>query len=97
MESATSCNKSIKEGKAEICLTSEKVFYNPVQEFNRDLSIAVLSIFCEDYRNEKLEKVKRKKEGDGDSSEVRMYFLLSEILCYSYSTILIYTNNNSKY
>lgn len=72
MESSTSSNKSIKEGQAEICLTSEKVFYNPVQEFNRDLSIAVLSVFSEDYRNEKLEKEKKKKEGEGNSSKVRM-------------------------
>ncbi|XP_026333429.1 probable tRNA (guanine(26)-N(2))-dimethyltransferase [Hyposmocoma kahamanoa] len=75
MESSTSSNKSIKEGKAEICLTTEKVFYNPVQEFNRDLSIAVLSIFSEVYRNEKLEKEKKKKDGDGDSSEIAFSIL----------------------
>lgn len=46
--------KSIIEGQAEIRLTSEKVFYNPVQEFNRDLSIAVLNVFTEDYKAEKL-------------------------------------------
>ena len=37
----------IKEGKAE-CLflkTSNQVFYNPIQEFNRDLSIAVLNTY----------------------------------------------------
>lgn len=27
----------IKEGKAEILVADKKVFYNPVQEFNRDL------------------------------------------------------------
>ncbi|XP_068622642.1 tRNA (guanine(26)-N(2))-dimethyltransferase isoform X2 [Battus philenor] len=52
--------KTIKEGQAEICLKSEKVFYNPVQEFNRDLSIAVLSVFIEDYKNEKLARVDKK-------------------------------------
>lgn len=72
--------KSIREGQAEICLTTEKVFYNPVQEFNRDLSIAVLSIFTEEYKAEKVarsEKRTLKKEqpiedvtGSGGKSEV---------------------------
>ncbi|XP_071442282.1 tRNA (guanine(26)-N(2))-dimethyltransferase [Hetaerina americana] len=43
-------NLVIGEGKAEILLSpSKKVFYNPVQEFNRDLSVAVLRLFFEDY------------------------------------------------
>lgn len=29
--------QKIKEGKAEIIVSDKKVFYNPVQEFNRDL------------------------------------------------------------
>ncbi|XP_046385091.1 probable tRNA (guanine(26)-N(2))-dimethyltransferase [Ischnura elegans] len=41
----------IAEGKAEIIISScKRVFYNPVQEFNRDLSVAVLRIFSEEYR-----------------------------------------------
>ena len=47
---------SIKEGKAEILLKTDQVFYNPVQEFNRDLSIAVLTIFTNDYKAEQLVK-----------------------------------------
>lgn len=58
MEVSTN-QKSIREGKAEIFLTTGNVFYNPVQEFNRDLSIAVLTIFCEDYKTEKLAKVQQ--------------------------------------
>lgn len=83
MESSTTTDRkpitSIKEGKAEIQLTSEKVFYNPVQEFNRDLSIAVLTIFGEEYRAEKSSKGKNKKPC-GDSAEVNKYpnFLCSE-------------------
>ncbi|CAH2049588.1 unnamed protein product, partial [Iphiclides podalirius] len=61
--------KSIKEGQAEICLKTEKVFYNPVQEFNRDLSIAVLSVFTEDYTAEKLDKIKKKESKNLDNSE----------------------------
>lgn len=43
-------NKTINEGKAKVLLTSENVFYNPVQEFNRDLSIAVLRTFIKEYQ-----------------------------------------------
>lgn len=52
--------RTVSEGKAQILVTNERVFYNPVQEFNRDLSIAVLTIFAKDRFNEaqqKLEKV----------------------------------------
>lgn len=54
--------QSIVEGQAEIRVSSEKVFYNPVQEFNRDLSIAVLSVFIDDYRKEQNEKAFKKSE-----------------------------------
>lgn len=39
----------IKEGLAEIEFPKGEVFYNPVQQFNRDLSVAVLSAFAKDY------------------------------------------------
>ncbi|KAJ8714377.1 hypothetical protein PYW07_002602 [Mythimna separata] len=55
MDAATK-HTSIKEGKAEILLKTDQVFYNPVQEFNRDLSIAVLTIFTNDYKAEVLVK-----------------------------------------
>ncbi|XP_038221282.1 probable tRNA (guanine(26)-N(2))-dimethyltransferase [Zerene cesonia] len=63
MESSTSAvKKSIIEGQAEIRVSSEKVFYNPVQEFNRDLSIAVLSVFIDDYKSEKIARNKKKSQ-----------------------------------
>lgn len=62
--------KTIKEGQAEICLKTNKVFYNPVQEFNRDLSIAVLSVFIEDYKTEKALRLEKKECKQLDSSEV---------------------------
>ena len=37
----------VKEGKASV-LFPKSVFYNPVQEFNRDLTIAVISQFVKD-------------------------------------------------
>lgn len=40
----------VTEGKAEICFPdSNSVFYNPVQEFNRDLSTAVLKLFSKEF------------------------------------------------
>ncbi|XP_011307972.1 probable tRNA (guanine(26)-N(2))-dimethyltransferase isoform X2 [Fopius arisanus] len=38
----------IKEGQAEILVLEKNVFYNPVQEFNRDLSVAVLSLYSKE-------------------------------------------------
>ncbi|KYQ50363.1 putative N(2),N(2)-dimethylguanosine tRNA methyltransferase [Trachymyrmex zeteki] len=53
---------TVNEGKAQILVTNEKVFYNPVQEFNRDLSIAVLTIFAKDYNEEVPQKNKLEKD-----------------------------------
>lgn len=51
---------SVKEGKAEVLFpSSHDVFYNPVQEFNRDLSVAVLRVFAAEYK--KLEREKKKQ------------------------------------
>lgn len=36
---------TIVEGKAKISFEKGKVFYNPVQEFNRDLSVAAISVY----------------------------------------------------
>ena len=41
----TNEDNTVKEGKAEI-FSPPHVFYNPVQEFNRDLTIAVISEFA---------------------------------------------------
>lgn len=35
----------VREGKAEILVSDKKVFYNPVQEFNRDLRFVNSIIF----------------------------------------------------
>ena len=46
----------IKEGKANVYFNKVKnqVFYNPIQEFNRDLSIAVLNTYSKTNDNKKL-------------------------------------------
>jgi len=41
----------VTEGKAEILFPdSNSVFYNPVQEFNRDLSTAVIKVFLRNFQ-----------------------------------------------
>jgi len=46
----------IKEGQANVYFNKVKnqVFYNPIQEFNRDLSIAVLNTYSKTNENKKL-------------------------------------------
>lgn len=53
----------VKEGRAEVLFpNSHDVFYNPVQEFNRDLSIAVIREYVKDHflspnkKNEELDE-----------------------------------------
>lgn len=41
----------VKEGKAEV-LQPKSVFYNPVQEFNRDLTIAVIANYAQIHQQE---------------------------------------------
>lgn len=48
------------EGSAQI-LNGEHVFYNPVQQFNRDLSLSVLSTFSKIYQSEQLAKKRSTK------------------------------------
>ena len=43
----------INEGKAKILIVDKNVFYNPVQEFNRDLRYAEINIKINEFlRNE---------------------------------------------
>ncbi|XP_017115951.1 probable tRNA (guanine(26)-N(2))-dimethyltransferase [Drosophila elegans] len=50
----------IRERNAEI-VSGGNVFYNPVQEFNRDLSIAVLNVYFRRLAKERSEKVLKKQ------------------------------------
>lgn len=52
---------SVSEGKATILFPNGEVFYNPVQEFNRDLSISVIQTYIDNFA--KASKKKRKNEG----------------------------------
>ena len=63
---------TVREGKAEIIFpNSNEVFYNQVQEFNRDLSCLVIRIFAEEFlqKNEEKVKGKAKKHCDKMSDE----------------------------
>ena len=49
--------ESITEGSATIYVTNAKstdVFYNPVQQFNRDMSVATINQFIQDRKNDTL-------------------------------------------
>lgn len=62
----------VTEGKARV-LQPVSVFYNPVQEFNRDLTIAVLSEFAEEhvkYSRERKHKLWQKENPDKEPIEV---------------------------
>ena len=46
--STSTSNSCVTEGSAKI-IFKDGVFYNPIQEFNRDISIAVIKAFKEFY------------------------------------------------
>ena len=60
----------VKEGRATVCLPPG-VFYNPVQEFNRDLTVAVINEFSKIFYKDGIGR-KAKKVTDGDTSDIEM-------------------------
>ena len=75
----------IKEGKASVLFKGTEVFYNPVQEVNRDLSILFIKLYIEQLEKEREEKSKarsaKKVEEESSTSnsveEVRILEALS--------------------
>ena len=71
--SSTGLENGVKvtEGKAEICFPdSNSVFYNPVQEFNRDLSTAVLKVFSQEFStNKKTTESVKTSINEGEQAE----------------------------
>lgn len=61
----------VTEGKAEICFPDlNSVFYNPVQEFNRDLSTAVIKLFSKERLEDKRKpKLKSTSNGEDDGTD----------------------------
>lgn len=76
METKVTPLKTVKEGLAEV-LFPQHVFYNPVQEFNRDLTIAVISEFAKEKLAADINKNVNKNEttevdGNSDSNKTDM-------------------------
>lgn len=80
----------IKEGSTEIFSEAGGVFYNPVQQFNRDISICVLNAYSKLYQNELSNKKSNKDDvvaGDilenriGVKLEVRINLYQIYLLC----------------
>jgi tRNA (guanine26-N2/guanine27-N2)-dimethyltransferase len=73
-------SRFITEGSAKI-FEEGNVFYNPVQEFNRDISISVLNTFLEIYRKEPEAKNPRKdkqpQKTEGTRKKIRILEALS--------------------
>lgn len=61
----------ITEGLSEI-LSEGRVFYNPVQQFNRDLSIAVIATYSKIYRQELLQSKKPSNDIDEPLKELNV-------------------------
>jgi len=54
--------QKVTEGKATILFPdTNEVFYNPIQEFNRDISIAAIRTWDEIYQEERAQKLAQKK------------------------------------
>lgn len=77
---------AVTEGKAEVLFpSSHDVFYNPVQEFNRDLSIAVLKQFFKEFTADRLNKneIKQEKNLEKETSILSPEFRILEALAAS--------------
>ncbi|OXU20229.1 hypothetical protein TSAR_006152 [Trichomalopsis sarcophagae] len=68
----------LEEGQAKILLEKKNVFYNPVQEFNRDLSIAVLSQYSKERSSQSsIDSAKEKQKDDSQKTGLRVLEALS--------------------
>lgn len=72
----------VKEGKAEILFPKKvDVFYNPIQQFNRDLSTASIRAWSELYGEKSLNKKKRKLNSEEPTvNEIQPYISILEAL-----------------
>lgn len=76
MECDTSADdefQTITEGSATILFPkTNEVFYNPVQQFNRDMSVAAIRAWSEIRREELEEKWRKKRQKNGKFDEERV-------------------------
>jgi tRNA (guanine26-N2/guanine27-N2)-dimethyltransferase len=67
----------VQEGRAQVLFPSQKdVFYNPVQEFNRDLSIAVIKLQAKQQRRARVEESVDLKPGVKDEQGITVLEVL---------------------
>ncbi|ORX88056.1 N2,N2-dimethylguanosine tRNA methyltransferase [Basidiobolus meristosporus CBS 931.73] len=60
----------VTEGQATILFpTSNEVFYNPVQQFNRDMSIAAITTWSEMFAEEKRQKAEKKRNNQAAAQQ----------------------------
>ncbi|KAH3672188.1 hypothetical protein WICMUC_004417 [Wickerhamomyces mucosus] len=75
----------VEEGKAKILFPKkEDVFYNPIQQFNRDLSTAAIRAWAELYGNKLIQPKKRKTDSEEpkelEKHEIKPYISILEAL-----------------
>ncbi|PVU99260.1 hypothetical protein BB559_000873 [Furculomyces boomerangus] len=74
----------VTEGKASTLMPKEnEVFYNPIQQFNRDMSIAAINSWREIYIEEKKAKKEKKKESSESANFVEPKIKILEALAAS--------------
>lgn len=80
--------KVINEGISSILIPeNQSVFYNPVQEFNRDLSMLVALSFSQLFIKERLEKIKKKSNSDDTSLPYSTFRILDALTASGFRAI----------
>lgn len=65
----------VTEGKATILFPkNNEVFYNPVQEFNRDMSIAAITTWSKIYFQEKQERIEKKRQNKAKRGKYNRHY-----------------------
>lgn len=81
---------------AEI-LQEGHVFYNPVQEFNRDMSICVLATFIERYKKELAEKLSTKINNKNKRKEQEAVSAFISFKSFVYIYLFDYSNQPEEF
>jgi tRNA (guanine26-N2/guanine27-N2)-dimethyltransferase len=60
------------ENKAKLLLAENEAFLNPVQEFNRDLSVACIKLFSEELDTLKEQKWRLREEAQAEKASKKL-------------------------
>ena len=55
---------AVTEGSAEILFDKDSVFYNPIQQFNRDMSVAAIKVWSQNFLQGKRKKMEKKNSSN---------------------------------